>query len=149
PNLSVASISQLPGSRLIGTLRTLPVPLEIPIGIEGSQACDGYLRNDPDADRERQLSGRVLAAWNPIERLKISALYFIQKTHRADFGLAHDPNDLGSSDFPFASPSDHDFGGGNLLVSYDFDWARITSSSNRMTKHNYRNIHEEWGLGLG
>ena len=149
PNLSVASVTQLPGSRLIGSLRMLPAPIEVPFAIEGSQACNGYLRNDPDADRERQLSGRVLAAWNPIERLKISAFYFVQKTHRADYGLAHDPGQLASSDFPFASPSDHDFSGGNLLMSYDFDWARLTSSSNRMTKHNYRNLHQEWGLGLG
>jgi outer membrane receptor protein involved in Fe transport len=90
----------------------------------------------------------VLASWNtPLDGLKASAFYFGQTTHQKDFGLADQPVNLSSDNFPFASPRDHDFGGGNLSLSYDFSWGRLLSSSNRMTKHNYADQHEEFGLG--
>lgn len=130
-------------------LGQLPGPVTLPVDISGTQVCDGKLRDSPDADWEHQYGGRALAAWQPTERLKVSALYFVQNTHAADFGLADDPNHLGSNDFPFASPRQHNFGGGNLLVTYDFDWARLLSSTNRMTKHDYVDTHAEWGFGLG
>src|SRR5581483_883247 len=109
----------------------------------------GKLRDEPDADWIRQYGGRVLAAWQPVDRLKVSAFYFMQRTHDNDFGLTDRPGGLASDNFPFASPRQHDFGGGNLLVTYDFDWAKLLSSTNRMTKHNATDIHAEWGFGLG
>src|SRR5206468_927845 len=36
------------------------------------------IRNVPDADKLKQSSARVLASWNPLDRLKLSAFYFGQ-----------------------------------------------------------------------
>ena len=130
-------------------LGQLPGPVTLPFDISGTQVCNGKIRDEPDADWLHQYSGRLLAAWQPTERLKVSAFYFEQRSHQNDYGLADNANHLGSDNFPFASPRQHDFGGGNLLVTYDFDWAKLLSSTNRMTKHNATDIHAEWGFGLG
>lgn len=142
PSVAVVLPSTLP---LAEALRTV----NLPIVLNGQQVCNGESRNDPDADKVRQWTGRLLAAWHPTERFNVSAFYFQQKTHQDDYGFAKDPSFLGSNEFPFPSPRDHEFGGGNLLLSYDFDWAKVLSSTNRMTKHNYTATHAEWGFGLG
>lgn len=107
------------------------------------------LRNDKDADKLKQASWRFLMSWNPIDDLKLSGFYFGQKTHQEDVGFADQVNRPQSSKFPFPSPRNHDFGGGNLLATYDLGWAQLLSSSNRMTKDNYIDQHQEFGLSLG
>lgn len=106
------------------------------------------LRNDVDADRSDQTSMRVLGSWNATDNLGVSGFWFDQKTHHDDYGLSDQPEDPGSDQFPFASPRDHEFGGGNLSLNYDFGWARLLSSTNQMTKHNYYAQHAEYGFGL-
>ncbi|MGH8245443.1 MAG: TonB-dependent receptor, partial [Gammaproteobacteria bacterium] len=107
------------------------------------------LRDDPDADKLKQTSARVLASWNPpIDDLKLSGFYFGQHTRSNDFGFANNPETPSRDDVPFASPREHDFGGGNLLVTYDLGWAQLESTTNRMTKRNYILNHQEFLFGL-
>jgi iron complex outermembrane recepter protein len=106
------------------------------------------LRDDKDADGSEQQSARVLGSWRITDDLSLSAFYFDQTTHQDDFGLADQAEDPGSDQFPFPSPRDHDFGGGNVTAVYDFPWARMFGSYNKMTKHNYVAQHQEFGLDL-
>ncbi|MGH9650282.1 MAG: TonB-dependent receptor, partial [Terriglobales bacterium] len=46
-------------------------------------------------------------------------------------------------------PRESSFSGTNLLVSYDFDWATLLSSTNRITKDASGFTHAERGLALG
>jgi iron complex outermembrane receptor protein len=144
----------LPVTLPVAIPSTLPIPVDLrqiglPFSLNGTQSCNGRARNDIDADRLNQFSARALAAWKPFERFNVSAFYFAQKSHHDDSGLADQAEQPKSDVAPFASPRDHDFGGGNLLLTYDSDWFRVLSSTNRMTKHNYYADHAEFGFRLG
>ena len=122
-------------------------------GIYDMGAVDGdgnTLRNDKDADAAEQSSARVLGSWRVTEELSLSGFYFNHKTHQGDFGYADaaSVDDPGSKQFPFASPREHEFGGGNLSGTYDFPWLRVLASYNKMTKHNYQDQHQEFGFDL-
>lgn len=106
------------------------------------------LREDADADRSEQTSLRLLGSWRATDRLAVSGFWFDQRTHHDDYGLTERFDELQSSQFPFASPRDHEFGGGNLSLNYDFSWAQLLSSSNLMQKHNYVAGHNEFGFGF-
>jgi outer membrane receptor protein involved in Fe transport len=107
------------------------------------------LRDDKDADRLDQDSARLLVRWYPpVESLEVSVFYFDQQTHSGDFAVAGNLETPERGDVPFASPREHDFGGGNLLAAYDLGWGGLVSSTNRMTKHNYLLQHQEEGFGL-
>jgi len=111
-----------------------------------TDANGNSLRNDRDADRSQQSAARVLASWNATDALSISGFVFGQKTHHDDYGLS-DTGQPESNRFPFASPRDHEFGGGNVLGTYDFSWAKLVAAHNRMRKHNYAAQHNEFGFG--
>ena len=106
------------------------------------------IRNDVDSDRSKQDSMRVLGSWNVTDDFVASGFWFNQKTHHNDFGFSNKVGELGSDQFPFASPREHDFGGGNLSLTYDFPWLRAFSSTNRMIKHNLLTQHQEFGFDL-
>lgn len=106
------------------------------------------LRDDPDADRSTQRSLRVLGDWNVTDEFKASAFWFEQQTHQDDYGMADQVHRRESSVAPFASPRDHDFSGGNLLLTYDLPWARVLVSGNRMVKYNYAAQHLEIAFDL-
>lgn len=105
------------------------------------------IRADIDADRQKQQSWRVLGDWQALDDLKLAAFWFSQTTHNDDIGYA-DPAAGGrpqSVHFPFPNPRDHDFGGGNVTVTWDLPWAQLLSSTNRMTKHSWQDTHTEFG----
>lgn len=116
--------------------------------MRASDASGTTLRDDPDADQLHQRSARALGSWRPNERLSLSALYFDQETHLDDSTMADQRETLSSGISPFPSPRDHDFAGGNLLATYDFDQVQLLSSSNVMRKHNRILNHAEWFFGL-
>jgi outer membrane receptor protein involved in Fe transport len=121
--------------RAVGMTRREP-------GLYDMSATDGNgntLRDEPNADRLKQNSWRGLASWNVTDELKLSAFYFGQQTHTDDASF---PMDFA----PFPSPTDYNFGGGNLLATYDFGWGRLLSSTNRLTKHTRSVFHQEFLL---
>jgi iron complex outermembrane recepter protein len=107
-----------------------------------------FLRNEPDADRLRQTSWRALGSWNAADDLKVSALYFAQRSHADDESTAGQADRPAMDFVPFANPTDYEFQGGNLTATYDLGWASLLSSSNQLTKYTRTLNHQEWLLGL-
>jgi iron complex outermembrane receptor protein len=107
-------------------------------------AAGATLRDQPDADRSEQWSGRVLVGWQPSDRLGVTGLVFRQDTSFADVAFADQDREPASSRVPFASPRSYDFGGANLQATYDFDAARLVSSTNGLQKRNRILTHAEW-----
>lgn len=116
--------------------------------VGASDANGAPLRADPDADRSRQSSTRVLAAWQPLDRLHLSAFFLEQQSHFDEVPFADQARTATASALPFPSPKDHDFSGANFLAEYDLGWGRVLSSTNRMTKYNDILTHAEWFFDL-
>ena len=113
--------------RVVGVLRDEP-------GLYDSVPNGSNTRDEKDVDRLKQWSGRALASWDAWDTLKVSAMYFKQHTYRPDVSYATTPTAPERNDSPFPGPATNDFGGGNLGVSYDFDWAHVLYSGNTLNK---------------
>jgi iron complex outermembrane recepter protein len=113
--------------RLVGLYREDP-------GLYDAVPNGQNMRDEEDIDSLEQLTGRALASWDVSDAFKVNALYFQQKTDRADDGWATSDRRLERNTTPFAGPSHNDFGGANLGASYDFDFARALYSGNVMDK---------------
>lgn len=96
---------------------------------------DDVTRPAEDIDSARQKTWRVLGAWNPRERLQLSAFHFSQETEQDDTSAVTNPERFEREGFPpFSFPTSSGLTGTNLQASYDFDWGRLLGSTNRITK---------------
>ena len=115
-------------------------------GIYDESAADAngnVFRYEEDVDKIDQASWRLLASWQVLDNLKASAFWFDQHTATRAYGFSSDPEDAHWDAAPFPSPRNSDFGGGNLLITWDFEWARVLSTTNRMVKDVLTQNHQE------
>jgi outer membrane receptor protein involved in Fe transport len=109
-------------------------------------------RNEDNVDSLEQVTGRILASWDVNERLKTSAFWFQQNATQPELNIGSQNRERyrpERNDVPFPSELEQNFGGGNLVTTYDFDAMRLLYTGNYLDKYYFNEDHNERGLLIG
>lgn len=89
---------------------------------------DNPSRQEKDIDSGTSWSGRIMALWQPSDRLTIHAWYTKDKRHSDDLGITtFADGSYVRDDAPDSSPIDNGLSLGVLDLRYAFDWATLVS----------------------
>ncbi|HET8883836.1 MAG TPA: TonB-dependent receptor, partial [Solimonas sp.] len=85
-------------------------------------------RNADDIDSGKSWAGRVIALWQPTERLTVNLMATKEDRHSDDLGITtFADGSYTRDDAPGASPSDNGYSLASLDLRYAFDWATLVS----------------------
>jgi len=107
-------------------------------------------RNEKDVNKLHQLTYRIAARWQILDDLRFDAMYMRQDTRREDESFTDQPYTYDRADTPFPSPTSTYYRMVNGSLTYQFDWATLTSSTNyfRKTVLRDQNDRARYNQGL-
>lgn len=113
-------------------IRGVVVQQEIP-GLYDDVNANG--KNDIDSDSGEKQMYRVLALWEPSDKLRVNAFHLHQKADRDDISISNNHDgEFVRTDTPGDSYAVQAFDVSNLDVQYDFDWATVVAEASYSTK---------------
>jgi iron complex outermembrane recepter protein len=134
--------------------------LNVPVGDDAALRGVFVTRDEPafvddtrtgsqDIGGRRQRQGRALGSWQVGDALTLSATWLEQRSRHDDspFGDQRQRPQHGNTLGP--SPTASGFDVGNLVAAYDFGWARLLSSTSRLSKEAGLRLEVSRLLGTG
>ncbi|HEY9547401.1 MAG TPA: TonB-dependent receptor, partial [Solimonas sp.] len=98
-------------------------------------------RNENDIDSGKSWAGRVMALWQPTERLTVNLMATKEQRHSDDLGIVTFADGTYTrDDAPSASPSDNGYSLASLDLRYAFDWATLVSLTGYQEKSSMNDI---------
>ncbi len=128
--------------RVFGAAFNLPLGDTVALRLVGQSRrsagwIDEYQLGEDDVNATEQDGFRLMARWQPIDRLELSAMKMRQHTFLPELSLSREPNDANGqarSDSPRRSPTTKLFELLTLGINYDFDSFSVLSQSTRTRK---------------
>jgi outer membrane receptor protein involved in Fe transport len=133
---------------------TFGAALNIPVGKDLAFRASGAWNHEPgyvtidtpgryakNADAEYDLSGRVMALWQPLPRFTATAMYMQELRRSNELNYVNNQSGvLVRTDAPEPSPVDNGFHLSTLDLRYAFDWSTLVSVTGYQTKTSYNNV---------
>jgi iron complex outermembrane receptor protein len=102
---------------------------------------DNPARHEKDIDTGRNWSGRLMALWQPLEKLSINAWYTANERRADDLNIVtFRDGSYSRKDAPTASNIENAYGLGTLDIRYAFDWATLVSLTGYQQKRSHTDI---------
>lgn len=98
-------------------------------------------RNEDDIDSGKSWMGRVMALWQPTDRLTINLMATREQRHSDDMGITtFADGSYTRDDAPTASPTDNGYSLASLDLRYAFDWATLVSLTGYQEKTSANDV---------